>query len=195
MRKGRAHSRIFTKRSGDPMRIPCPFCGERDLSEFAYLGAADIARPDPSVPGALEKFVDAVYLRDNPAGPLAELWYHGSGCRSWLRVTRNTRSHEILACILRRNDEAEMSETFSGPDGQPNRLPGTGLIDRERSVSFQFDGREYAGFMRRHARIGSSREWRPNCRTLVQVSSTSRYHDGRFGRAQCARGAANRRPS
>ena len=24
------------------MRIQCPFCGERDLSEFAYRGDADI---------------------------------------------------------------------------------------------------------------------------------------------------------
>ena len=43
------------------------------------------------------QFFDAVYLRDNPAGPHEELWYHRSGCRSWLRVTRNTRTHEILA--------------------------------------------------------------------------------------------------
>jgi sarcosine oxidase subunit delta len=25
-----------------------------------------------------------------------ELWYHGFGCRSWLRVKRDTRTHEIL---------------------------------------------------------------------------------------------------
>ena len=24
-----------------------------------------------------------------------ELWYHGGGCRAWLVVTRNTRTHEI----------------------------------------------------------------------------------------------------
>ena len=37
------------------------------------------------------------YLRDNPAGPHEELWYHGFGCRSWLRVKRDTRTHEIFA--------------------------------------------------------------------------------------------------
>jgi sarcosine oxidase subunit delta len=79
------------------MRIPCPFCGERDLTEFAYFGDADIERPNPMAADAEIQFVDAVYMRDNPAGPHDELWYHASGCRGWLRVTRNTRTHEILA--------------------------------------------------------------------------------------------------
>ena len=79
------------------MRIECPFCGERDVSEFTYLGDAHFKRPDPETPDAQTQFVEAVYLRDNPAGPHEELWYHGSGCRGWLRVTRNTRTHEILA--------------------------------------------------------------------------------------------------
>jgi methylglutamate dehydrogenase subunit B len=79
------------------MLIQCPFCGERDLSEFAYLGAAGCRRPDPRASDAEARFVEAVYLRDNPAGPHDELWYHASGCRSWLCVTRDTRTHEILA--------------------------------------------------------------------------------------------------
>ena len=79
------------------MRIQCPFCGERDLSEFAYLGAAAGKRPDPDTPDAEARFFAAVYLRDNPAGPHRELWYHTFGCRSWLQVTRNTRTHEILS--------------------------------------------------------------------------------------------------
>jgi len=79
------------------MRIQCPFCGERDLSEFAYLGDADFRRPDPDAADAEARFVEAVYVRDNPAGPHHDRWYDSSRCRSWLRVTRNTRTHEILA--------------------------------------------------------------------------------------------------
>ena len=79
------------------MLIECPFCGERDLSEFVYHGDANAVRPDPDATDAPERFFEEVYLRDNPAGPHEELWYHGSGCRSWLRVRRNTRTHEILA--------------------------------------------------------------------------------------------------
>jgi methylglutamate dehydrogenase subunit B len=82
------------------MRIPCPYCGSRDVQEFSYLGDADLRRPDAEAPEAA--FHDYVYLRDNPAGPHRELWYHGSGCRSWLVVTRNTVTHAIAgACFAR----------------------------------------------------------------------------------------------
>jgi len=82
------------------MRIPCPFCGDRDASEFAYLGDATLKRPDPSSPDAERAFHDYVYLRDNPAGPHREFWHHVSGCRSWLIVKRDTRNHEILGAEL-----------------------------------------------------------------------------------------------
>ncbi len=84
------------------MRIPCPFCGAREVSEFAYLGDAHFERPAPDAPDAQTRFVEAVYLRDNPSGQHEELWYHASGCRSWLRVTRNTRTHEVLAASFAR---------------------------------------------------------------------------------------------
>ena len=38
-----------------------------------------------------------LHLRDNPAGVTRDLWYHETGCGSWLLVTRNTVTHEILA--------------------------------------------------------------------------------------------------
>jgi heterotetrameric sarcosine oxidase delta subunit len=78
------------------MRISCPHCGPRDLREFSYLGDATLQRPDPDTPDALERFIEYVYLRDNPAGPHQEFWYHGGGCQAWLVVRRDTRSHEIL---------------------------------------------------------------------------------------------------
>jgi sarcosine oxidase subunit delta len=78
------------------MRIPCPFCGSRDIREFSYLGDASVTRPDPNAPEALDLFVDYVYLRDNHAGPHREFWYHGSGCQAWLVVTRDTRTHDVL---------------------------------------------------------------------------------------------------
>jgi len=78
------------------MRIFCPHCGQRDAREFAYLGDATVERPDPNGTSALNNFIEYVYFRDNPAGPHREYWYHGSGCQSWLIITRDTRSHEIL---------------------------------------------------------------------------------------------------
>ena len=77
------------------MRIPCPFCGPRGNEEFTYLGDASVRRPDLNAPGATAAFHDYVYLRDNPSWAHQELWYHGGGCRSWMIVTRNTRTHEI----------------------------------------------------------------------------------------------------
>lgn len=77
------------------MQINCPFCGSREAHEFAYLGDATPKRPDPAAPDAAEQFYDYVYLRENPAGPFKELWYHTAGCHSWLVVTRDTRTHAI----------------------------------------------------------------------------------------------------
>ena len=88
------------------MRIECPFCGERDVSEFTYLGDAAFRRPEPGTADAAARFYEAVYLRDNPAGPHEELWYHASGCLSWLRVTRDTRTHAILAVQLAREAQS-----------------------------------------------------------------------------------------
>ena len=77
------------------MRIHCPYCGPRGNEEFTYLGDATVRRPDPAAADAAKTFYDYVYLRDNPSGIHRELWYHGTGCRRWLVVTRNTRTHVV----------------------------------------------------------------------------------------------------
>ena len=77
------------------MRIPCPYCGLRGHDEFAYHGDAAPLRPDPAAPNALAAFHDYLHLRDNPAGTLRELWYHGAGCQAWLIVERDTLTHAI----------------------------------------------------------------------------------------------------
>jgi sarcosine oxidase subunit delta len=76
------------------MRLTCPFCGDRDSQEFAYLGDATLTR---QAGDSLEAFHDYVFLRDNPAGRHREYWHHLHGCRSWLVVTRDTRTHEVVA--------------------------------------------------------------------------------------------------
>jgi heterotetrameric sarcosine oxidase delta subunit len=79
------------------MRIPCPHCGDRASEEFSYLGAADPLRPPQDA--TAEAWHAYVYLRDNPAGELRELWHHVHGCRRWLIVTRDTRTHAIASCV------------------------------------------------------------------------------------------------
>lgn len=84
------------------MRITCPYCGARDAGEFSYLGDASPRRPhfDADESGAIasdveDAFFDYAYLRNNLAGMMDEYWYHGGGCRAWLVVTRDTRTHII----------------------------------------------------------------------------------------------------
>jgi len=78
--------------------------GPRDSAEFVYMGDASlIERPDPEAENAADQFHDYAYLRDNPAGELRELWFHEGGDRSWLVVTRDTRTHEISKVELARD--------------------------------------------------------------------------------------------
>ncbi len=83
------------------MIIDHPLLGPRDASEFVYLGDASLLnRPDADAPEAAARFFEYLYLRDNPAGHHRELWYHAHGDRSWLIVTRDTLTHEVLAVEL-----------------------------------------------------------------------------------------------
>ena len=75
------------------MRITCPHCGLRDIREFSYRGAALLERPAPDA--GEDAWQDFVYLRDNPAGPTRELWYHEGGCAAWMVVERDTVTHEV----------------------------------------------------------------------------------------------------
>jgi len=75
------------------IRIPCPFCGERDHSEFGYGGDATITYPALDAPAA--DWLEAVFQRQNIRGMQHETWQHVSGCRMWLVVERDTVSHEI----------------------------------------------------------------------------------------------------
>ena len=81
------------------IRIACPHCGLRNSDEFRYGGDASVRRPAHDDPDQ-DAWFRYVYLRDNPAGPISEYWYHVSGCRSWLVVERDTRSHAVIGARL-----------------------------------------------------------------------------------------------
>ena len=79
------------------MIINHPLLGPRDAAEFTYFGDASlIDRPNDGAENPLPAFIDYGYLRDNIAGEHRELWFHEQGDRSWLVVTRNTVTHEII---------------------------------------------------------------------------------------------------
>jgi heterotetrameric sarcosine oxidase delta subunit len=81
------------------MRINCPNCGMRDLREFSIKGA-DVSLYRPDADAVPEAWNDYIHLRENPAGPTRELWYHDYGCTGWLVVHRNTVTHEITDVVL-----------------------------------------------------------------------------------------------
>ncbi len=79
------------------MLIACPYCGPRDLAEFTFERPVEsIVAIDAPVHIAMR----ALFTRENPRGASAELWRHAYGCRGWLRVQRDTGTHEITDVAL-----------------------------------------------------------------------------------------------
>ena len=78
------------------MLIACPHCGPRAHVEFVYERAMDAILPLGATPEAAAR---TLYERENPRGWSRELWRHSYGCRSWLRLTRHSVTHEISEVI------------------------------------------------------------------------------------------------
>ena len=96
------------------MRIHCPLCGPRDRREFTYYGSDDyLNRPAEGAPA--QAWDDYLHLRDNPAGITRDLWYHETGCASWLVLTRDTVTHAI--------HEVQLVADRSPPDPAPKPAP------------------------------------------------------------------------
>ena len=76
------------------LRITCPFCGERDYTEFRYGG--DATKPRPAH-GTADRQIwhDFVFLFDSPKGAHREYWQHVLGCRQWLVLDRNTATDTV----------------------------------------------------------------------------------------------------
>ena len=92
------------------LRIACPYCGERDYVEFVYGG--DAMRRFPDLGDAdIDRWMEAVFIRDNPKGEHREFWQHQHGCRQWLYVVRDTVTHGIKLVVPAREVPA-----LSAPD-------------------------------------------------------------------------------
>ena len=134
----------------DAHRIPAPIAVSGTPRNSRISATPTKRRPD-GLDASAEALVDYAYLRDNPAGPHRELWYHGAGCHAWLVVTRNTLDHAIEAVEVAREvfrqcrGESAVSSAQAG-SGQPFRTARGGVIDRSRRLRFSFDGKAYDGF-------------------------------------------------
>jgi sarcosine oxidase, subunit delta len=90
--------------------IPCPWCGERDETEFRYGGQAHVARPlDPNATSDAE-WAEYLFMRDNPKGWFRERWNHAAGCRRWFNMVRHTVTHKIASVYKPDDPKPELPE-------------------------------------------------------------------------------------
>lgn len=73
--------------------LTCPYCGPREVSDFAFGGELS-ARPQAAP--SFRELCEYNYFRRNVAGVQREWWYHRSGCRQWFQADRDTRTNEVL---------------------------------------------------------------------------------------------------
>ena len=72
--------------------VPCPNCGERDVTEFACRGEVTTR---PTERPTLQELSRYVYMRRNVAGVQREWWHHRRGCGAWFTAERDTRTNEF----------------------------------------------------------------------------------------------------
>jgi len=77
--------------------VRCPYCGERDQTEFSCHGEAHIARPTDTQNLSDDEWGNYVFFRQNPKGMHYERWLHVHGCGRWFNALRNTATDEIHA--------------------------------------------------------------------------------------------------
>ena len=76
--------------------VTCPWCGEREVTEFSYGGEAHITRPANPEQLSDEEWGDYVFFRTNTRGVHYERWVHTHGCRRWFNAVRDTVTDEFF---------------------------------------------------------------------------------------------------
>jgi len=79
------------------LKIPCPFCGPRNESEFMHGGPAKKPRPNDPAGVSDEEWVDYLTVPPNPMGPVLEKWWHVRGCGRWVTIERDTVTHALIS--------------------------------------------------------------------------------------------------
>ena len=112
--------------------IRCPWCGDRNETEFHYGGQAHVRHPED--PHALddERWGRYLFVRDNPRGEFAERWSHSAGCRRWFTIRRDTATNDTAtnAADSARDESGagNASETRSDGPGDRGNIGGSGDI-------------------------------------------------------------------
>ena len=77
------------------LKIPCPFCGPRNESEFIHGGPAKDQRSEDPSTVSDQDWVEWLTVPNNPVGFTREKWWHVRGCGRWVTIRRHTVTHEI----------------------------------------------------------------------------------------------------
>lgn len=72
----------------------CPFCGQRDETEFHFAAEAGKTRPEPAAEVSAESWSDYLYGKSNPKGRAREIWQHVA-CGEFFLMERDTLTHEV----------------------------------------------------------------------------------------------------
>jgi len=76
-------------------RFTCPFCGERDESEFHFGAEAGKARPEPAESVDAEQWYDYLYAQHVPRGAAHEVWVHLT-CGEFFLMQRDTVTRDVI---------------------------------------------------------------------------------------------------
>ena len=74
----------------------CPFCGERDETEFHFGAEAGKTRPEPAAEVSAGRWAEYLYGKANPKGATREIWVH-STCGEFFLMERDTVTQEVIA--------------------------------------------------------------------------------------------------
>ena len=100
--------------------INCPFCGERDQSEFKAGGEAHILRPKQPSELSDDEWAEFLFMKKNIKGIQFERWNHSNGCRRWFNVVRNTATDEIIKIYnMGENPPEIIGKNPKTPSGEP----------------------------------------------------------------------------
>jgi len=72
----------------------CPFCGQRDETEFHFAAEAGKTRPELAAEVSAESWSDYLYGKSNPKGRSREIWQHVA-CGEFFLMERDTLTHEV----------------------------------------------------------------------------------------------------
>ena len=76
-----------------PFLINCPNCGRGNPYEFKFGGEC---KQIPGEKADQKTWCDYLFFNENMAGFQDEWWFHNLGCGEWVKIRRNTATHEMV---------------------------------------------------------------------------------------------------